>query len=163
MPQPLSVQTKTECRLTRVGACAVLEVTVTYPHIPDEEIPAVARFNHTYRAMAEAFLAWADTLPAEEAKTAFSAMGAAAPYRFDRRILTCDMTASVESSDRLTVTRSVTLRSRRGELAERTLHAADLWRIPEWTVAGHPRKHPKRTRKSPETGSAGALLRSNGG
>ena len=158
MSDTIPVETLTARRLTRAGNCVILEVTAVYPHIPDADSPAVTRFNDTYRAMAEAFLAWADTLPAEEAKTAFSAMGAAAPYRFDRRILTCDMTASVESSDRLTVTRSVTLRSRRGELVERTLHAADLWRLPEWTVAGHPRKHPKRTRKSPETGSAGSLL-----
>ena len=159
MPQPLSVQTKTECRLTRVGACAVLEVTVTYPHIPDEEIPAVARFNHTYRAMAEAFLAWADTAPAEEARAAFAAMGASAPYRFDRRILTCTMTASAEAPDRLTVTRAVTLKSRRGELTERVIRDADLWRLPAWTVAKPPRKPREKGQKTTERGSADALLR----
>lgn len=159
MPDPMPVETLTARRLTRAGACVILEVTVTYPHIPDEESPAVARFNDTYRAMAEAFLIWADTTPAEEARAAFSAMGSAAPYRFDRRILTCDMTAAAEAPDRLTVTRAVTLKSRRGELTERTVTAADLWRLPEWTLAGHPRKPSKRARKPFGQGSAGALLR----
>lgn len=143
MPDPIPVDTLILRRLIRAGACPVLEVTVTYPHIPDGESPAAARFNHTYRAVAEAFLAWADTLPAEEAKTAFANMGAAAPYRFDRRILTCNMTAVSETPDRLAVIRSVTLKSRRGEMPERSITASDLWRLPEWTVVKHPKKHEK--------------------
>lgn len=143
MPDPIPVDTLILRRLIRAGACPVLEVTVTYPHIPDGEYPAAARFNHTYRAMAEAFLAWADTLPAEEAKTAFANMGAAAPYRFDRRILTCNMNAVSEASDRLAVIRSVTLKSRRGEMPERRITASDLWRLPEWTVVKHPKKREK--------------------
>lgn len=159
MPDPMPTETLTERRLIRAGACVILEVTVTYPHVPDEEFPAATRFNDTYRAMTEAFLAWADTTPAEEARAAFSAMGSAAPYRFDRRILTCDMTAAAEAPDRLTVTRAVTLKSRRGELTERTVTATDLWRLPEWTVARHPRKRPKRARNPFGQGSAVALLR----
>ena len=92
MPETIPVETLTDRRLTRVGVCAVLEVTVTYPHIPHES-PAAARFNEAYRSMAESFLAWADTAPAEEARASFAAMGSTAPYRFDRRILTCSMTA----------------------------------------------------------------------
>ena len=134
MTPSFSVQSCAERRLVRVGACPILEVTVTYPRIPDGTSPTVIRFNETYRAMAEGFLAWAEATPAEEAKAAFAAMGSAAPYRFDRRILTCDMTASIESPARLTVTRNVTLKSRRGELAERTVTAADRWRLPEMTT-----------------------------
>jgi hypothetical protein len=147
MPDPIPVDTLILRRLVRAGACPVLEVTVTYPHIPDGESPAAARFNHTYRAMAEAFLAWADTLPAEEAKTAFADMGAAAPYRFDRRILTCTMTAVSKAPDRLAVIRSVTLKSRRGEMPERSITASDLWRLPAWTVVKHPKRSPKKHEK----------------
>lgn len=152
MSETVPVELLTVRRLVRAGACPVLEVTVTYPHIPDGESPAAARFNHTYRAMAEAFLAWADTLPAEEAKTAFADMGAAAPYRFDRRILTCNMTAVSKAPDRLAVIRSVTLKSRRGELAERIIHAADCWRLPGWTVVT-PRKSLGKGRKATRTGA----------
>ena len=158
MPDPMTVETLTEHRLTRVGTCAVLDVTVIYPHILDDS-PAVTRFNDTYRAMAEAFLAWSETVPAEEARAAFAAMGASAPYRFDRRILTCTMTASADAPDCLTVTRAVTLKSRRGELTERVIHDADLWRLPAWTVAKPPRKPPKKGRKTTARGSTDALLR----
>lgn len=158
MPEIIPVETLTERRLTRVGTCAVLEVTVIYPHILDDS-PTVTRFNDTYRIMAEAFLAWTDTAPADEAKAAFRAMGAAAPYRFDRRLLTCDMTVSCDDPHRLTVTRAVTLKSRRGELTERVIHATDCWRLPEWTAVDRPRKHPKRERKSPEKEVTDALLR----
>lgn len=130
----MTVETLTARRLTRVGNCVILEVTAAYPHIPDADSPAVTRFNDTYRAMAEAFLGWSETVPAEEARAAFAAMGASAPYRFDRRILTCTMTASAKAPDRLTVTRAVTLKSRRGELTERVIRDADLWRLPAWTV-----------------------------
>ena len=157
MPEIIPVETLTERRLTRVGTCAVLEVTVIYPHILDDS-PTVIRFNDTYRAMAEAFRAWADTAPAEEARAAYAAMGAAAPYRFDRRILTCDMTVSCDDPRRLTVTRAVTLKSRRGELAERIIHAADCWRLPGWTVVT-PRESFGKGRKATRNGSADALLR----
>ena len=139
MPESISVETLTDRRLTRVGACAVLEVTVTYPHIPLES-PAAARFNEAYRSMAESFLAWADTAPAEEARASFAAMGSTAPYRFDRRILTCSMTAEILSPRLLTVTRAVTLKSRRGELTERRITAVDGWRLPELTAVKIPRK-----------------------
>lgn len=139
MPDTIPVETLTDRRLTRVGVCAVLEVTVTYPHIPHES-PAAARFNEAYRSMAESFLAWADTAPAEEARASFAAMGSAAPYRFDRRILTCSMTAEALSQRLLTVTRTVTLKSRRGELTEQKITAVDGWRIPELTAVKIPRK-----------------------
>ena len=158
MPDPMTVETLTARRLVRAGTCVILEVTVTYPHIPDADSPAVTRFNDTYRAMAEAFLAWADTAPAEEARTAYAAKGAAAPYRFDRRLLTCDMTVSCDDPRRLTVTRAVTLKSRRGELAERIIHAADCWRLPGWTVVT-PRESLGKGRKATRNGSADALLR----
>lgn len=133
MPETIPVEALTDRRLTRVGVCAVLEVTVTYPHIPHES-PAAARFNEAYRSMAESFLAWADTAPAEEARASFAAMGSTAPYRFDRRILTCSMTAEILSPRLLTVTRAVTLKSRRGELTERRITAVDGWRLPELTA-----------------------------
>ena len=139
MPETIPVEALTDRRLTRVGVCAVLEVTVTYPHIPHES-PAAARFNEAYRSMAESFLAWADTAPAEEARASFAAMGSAAPYRFDRRILTCSMTAEALSQRLLTVTRTVTLKSRRGELTERRITAVDGWRIPELTAIKIPQK-----------------------
>lgn len=139
MPETIPVEALTDRRLTRVGVCAVLEVTVTYPHIPHES-PAAARFNEAYRSMAESFLAWADTAPAEEARASFAAMGSAAPYRFDRRILTCSMTAEALSQRLLTVTRTVTLKSRRGELTEQKITAVDGWRIPELTAVKIPRK-----------------------
>ena len=139
MPDTIPVETLTDRRLTRVGVCAVLEVTVTYPHIPHES-PAAARFNEAYRSMAESFLAWADTAPAEEARASFAAMGSTAPYRFDRRILTCSMTAEILSPRLLTVTRTVTLKSRRGELTERRITAVDGWRIPGLTAVKIPRK-----------------------
>lgn len=159
MPDPIPVDTLILRRLTRAGTCVILEVTVTYPHIPDADSPAATRFNDTYRIMAEAFLAWTDTAPADEAKAAFRAMEAAAPYRFDRRLLTCDMTVSYDDPHRLTVTRSVTLKSRRGELAERVIHAADCWRLPEWTAVKPLRKPPQKGQKSTERGRADALPR----
>jgi hypothetical protein len=139
MPNQLPVETVTLRHTYRVGACPVLEVTVTYPHIPHES-PAATRFNEAYRSMAESFLAWADTAPAEEARASFAAMGSTAPYRFDRRILTCSMTAEILSPRLLTVTRAVTLKSRRGELTERTITAVDGWRIPELTAVKIPKK-----------------------
>lgn len=172
MPQPAAVSTVTSRRLFRVGACPVLEVSVTYPRLDADSIAAassVARFNETYRAMAEAFLAWAESAPAEEAKAAFAAMGASAPYRFDRRALTCDVTAIWHGSARavkgrdgeaegeegctvLTVTRTARLTSRHGEVGERSLTAVDEWRWPELTLLPRPRRrrlHPPEPKPSP--------------
>jgi hypothetical protein len=140
MPDSIPVDTLILRRLVRAGTCVILEVTVTYPHIPDADSPTTARFNEAYRSMAESFLAWADTAPAEEARASFAAMGSTAPYRFDRRILTCSMTAEALSQRLLTVTRTVTLKSRRGELTERTITAVDGWRIPELTAVKIPQK-----------------------
>ena len=57
------------------------------------------------------------------------------------------MTAVSETPDRLAVIRSVTLKSRRGEMPERTVTATDLWRLPEWTVVKHPGRSPKKHEK----------------
>lgn len=144
MPETIPVETLTLRHLTRMGACVVLEVTVTYPHIPEGESPAAARFNEAYRSIAERFLAWSDTAPAEEARAAYAALGSAAPYRFDRRVLTSDMTVGLPSPALMTVTRTATLKSRRGGLAERTINATDSWRLPELTAV----RSPKNRRKS---------------
>ena len=111
--------------------------------------PAAPRFNEAYRAMADHCLAWAEGAPAEASKAAFVAMGGAAPYRFDRRVLTCDMTFALPSPDRLTVTRTATLKSRRGELAERTITSTDSWRLPELTAVRSPKKRHKSHGKRP--------------
>jgi hypothetical protein len=154
MSQPAVVSAVTCRRLFRVGACPVLEVSVTYPRLDAEAVASagsVARFNETYRALAEAFLAWAETAPVEEAQAAFAAMGASAPFRFDRRVLTCDVTAEWQGKDRiakgkdaetwegdgcavLAVTRTARLIGRRGEVEERSLMAVDEWRWPELTL-----------------------------
>ena len=135
--------TVTAHRILRVGVCPVLEMTVTYPHL-ETDAPASNRFNETYRDLAESFMAWAETAPYEEAKAAFADLGASAPYRFDRRRLLCSMTAAVQGQvgvDKgergptyLAVTRTVRLLSRRGEVAERSVRAVDLWRWPELTA-----------------------------
>ena len=138
MPETIPVEILTLRRLTRVGACVVLEVTVTYPHIPEGDSPAVARFNAAYLDMAERLLAWSDTVPAEEARAAYAALGSAAPYRFDRRVLICDMAVGIPSPALMTVTRTATLKSRRGGLAERTIVSTDSWRLPELTSVRSP-------------------------
>lgn len=149
MPETIPVEILTLRRLTRAGACVVLDVTVTYPHIREGESPTATRFNEAYRSIAERFLAWSDTAPAEEARAAYAALGSAAPYRFDRRVLTCDMTAALSSPDCLTVTRTATLKSRRGELAERTVTSTDAWRFPELTAVRSPKNYLKSHGKRP--------------
>ncbi len=139
------IRAVTARRLLREGICPILEVTVTYPWL-ESETPAAARFNRAYRDAAESFLEWAEVTPYEEAKAAFASLGAAAPYRFDRRVLTCAMTAAFQDypegaegearPTRLTVTRAACLTSRRGEVPERRVAEVDLWRWPELTAAG---------------------------
>lgn len=142
MPIPAEppVETITLRRLYRVGACPILEVTVAYPRLTEEASPAVTRFNETYRAMAEGFLAWGDAAPREEAEAAFCALGASAPYRFDRRALSCSMSAALSGAEgkpaRLSVTRTLRLSSRRGEMTEVSLSETNVWRWPELTVTG---------------------------
>ncbi|MBQ9151443.1 MAG: hypothetical protein IJX72_04270 [Clostridia bacterium] len=139
--------TVTHCRahrLFRSGASPVLEVTVSYPVLcpadTDTLIPAMMRFNEAYRVMAEKILDWAQGTPFETAMTDFSATGAAAAYRFDRRLLICDMKAAyvLEAEGAfptsLTVSRTIRSSSRRGEVAERSLTAVDIWRWPELTL-----------------------------
>lgn len=139
MQNRLPVETISLRRTYRVGACPVLEAAVTYPHIPEDASPAVIRFNDAYRTAAENFLAWAEEIPAEAAKTAFAALGSAAPYRFDRRLLSCTMmpapAAAEESGEtELRILRTVTSSSRRGGISPVTLTAADRWRLPELTL-----------------------------
>lgn len=139
MPNRPPIETVTLRQTYRVGACPVLEAAVTYPYIPEDESPAAIRFNNTYRTAAENFLAWAGETPAETAKITFAAMGSAAPYRFDRRLLRCTMTpapaaAEEVSQKELRILRTVTSSSRRGEIPPVTLTAADRWRLPELTL-----------------------------
>lgn len=138
-------------RVFRVGASPVLEVTVTYPALSPAEDgigtealrSAVHRFNRAYQQMADTWLAWTQEAPLETAMAAFAAAGAAAAYRFDRRVLVCDMLAAYAPADeptRLTVTRTLKSESRRGELSPRSLTATDIWRWPELTLVP-PRKN----------------------
>ncbi len=135
--------------LVRVGRTPVLEVTVSYPcltHPVDAAAPAcgfpLSRFNEGYRAMAEAFLAWAVDTLAVEATESFAALGTRAAYVFDRRLATCRMEASLESpdadgkivSDVLTVRRCCELSSRRGTIPTGRAESVEHWRWGEWTL-----------------------------
>ncbi len=143
-------------RTCRVGACPVLEVTVTYPALcsaaPDtEELPpSVTRFNEAYRTMAENLLEWAQGSLCEAAMADFNAAGAGAAYRFDRRMVVCNMTASCPASADnaeapcLIVTRTLRMTSRRGEVPEKRLVASDLWRWPELTLCPAGRRRGRR-------------------
>lgn len=148
MPYQLPVETVTLRHTYRVGACPVLEVTVTYPRIPETANPAAPRFNEAYRSMADHFLTWAEGAPAEASKAAFVAMGGAAPYRFDRRLLTCAMTPAPAAEEGkngqdLLILRTVTRTSRRGEMPPAALTATDRWRLPELTLRPASRRRSK--------------------
>ena len=148
MPNRPPIETVTLRQTYRVGACPVLEAAVTYPYIPEDESPAAIRFNNTYRAAAENFLAWAGETPAETAKITFAAMGSAAPYRFDRRLLTCAMTPAPAAEEGkngqdLLILRTVTRTSRRGEVPPAALTATDRWRLPELTLRPASRRRSK--------------------
>ncbi len=157
--------TVTDCTLrrwVRVGACPVLEVAVTYPQLAcyvgeganaksdvqgRTPVPAaVERFNRAYPAMAEAFLSWAQGAPAEAAIAAFHAYGMSAAYCFDRRIITCRMTARVDAPDTahtpnaLVVERTVWMGSRHGEVAPTERRTVEEWRWPSLTLRA-PRRH----------------------
>ena len=139
-------------RLRRVGACPILEISVTYPVLEEGEgallPPAVARFNRAYADMAEALLSWADGAPADAAVEAFWAMGEGAMFRFDRRVVTCEMTVEETHADRLTVRRALTVTTRRGSGEGEEMVARDVWRLPELTLDPPMRKHGKKSAKS---------------
>lgn len=126
----------------RVGACPVLEVTVIYPCLkggdPAErpaDLPSVLRFNQAYRRMAEGILRWSGGAPLEEAEAAFRAGGPGAGFRFDRRLVICEMTADVTADTaRLRVSRVLRVGSRRGEASERFREGEEIWRLPELTL-----------------------------
>ena len=130
-------------RIHRLGACPVLEVTVTYPAwIADrgELSPAAERFNTAYRTMAEHLLAWAEETVLPTVIEAFAAEGATAAYRFDRRLLTCTMQGELggalsDESRRLTVTRELRLTRRRDTSAAKASRTTDSWLWPELTLA----------------------------
>ncbi len=136
-------------RIYRAGACPILEVTLTYPCLyPAEEAsealsPAATRFNEFYETMAERLLSWAEGSLREAAAADFETEGGGAAYRFDRRRLTCAMTATLSPVGEesaapkaltMTVTRALVFDGRRGTLQERRLTAADEWRWPELTL-----------------------------
>ena len=103
--------------------------------------PAAIRFNEFYETLAERLLSWAEGTLRTEAMADFAEEGRGAVYRFDRRCLTCDMTARLSPSETagaaptaLVVTRALAFTSRRGSVRERCLSAADVWRWPELTL-----------------------------
>jgi hypothetical protein len=124
----------------------VLEVSVTYPRLQIGEregapTPADAeRFNRAYARMAEAFLSWAEGEPARAASEAFVSMGAGAAYRFDRRLILCNMTASIVRESRskgvefLRVARQTFWGRKREGIKEKTVVYEDFWRIPSLTL-----------------------------
>ena len=127
-------------RIHRVGACPVLELTVTYPRIgiaDGEASSAVERFNEAYRTMAENWLAWAESVLLSEANEAFAAEGAGASYRFERRVAVCQMSASElpAEGECLTVTRTLRLTTRRGGQGEKRRSGGDRWRWPSLTLS----------------------------
>lgn len=137
-PAALSLTHLCERRLIRVGACPVLEITVTYPTLSGED-PAcpVEVFNSAYRRMTEAFLYWGETAFGELAANDFAEAGPGAGYRFDRRVLVCRMEADMaEEGDgsRIRVTRSVWSGTRRTGQGTVLPEAVDLWRLPELTL-----------------------------
>lgn len=144
--------TLTHCeihRILRAGACPILEVTVTYPCLcpsdprAGEPSSAILRFNEAYRTMAEKLTEWAAGVVFEAALADFNGAGAGAAYRFDRRLVICDMKGEFSSREdravsELTVTRILRLTGRRGSVPERSLTAIDRWSLPALTL--HPRR-----------------------
>ncbi len=121
-------------RLVRVGACTVLEVTVTYPILTASDGDSFQtvrdRFNNGYRVAAEAFLSWGAETYGKSATADFAAAGPGAVYTFDRRLLSCRFVAEADpQAARLTVTRTVTCASRRGTEPPRRAETVDLWRL----------------------------------
>lgn len=139
---PITVAYCTLRRTFRMGACPILEVTVSYPCLGDEDArkqmppPGIARFNEAYAGMAEAFLQWVEGTLLETARHAFREAGPGAGYSFDRRTVDCRMTAAFagEPPERLYVRRYLRVGSRRGECVERARTETDVWRCPGLTL-----------------------------
>ena len=144
--------TLTHCRIHRIlraGACPILEVSVTYPCLDVSEAgeacpaaetcSAVDRFNEAYRTMADHLVEWAEGALFEAALADFNGAGMGAAYRFDRRMVVCDMAGEVLTredgeADALTVTRTLRLNCRRGTMPDRCLIATDRWSLPDLTL-----------------------------
>lgn len=146
--------TLTHCeihRILRAGACPILEVTVTYPRLGGDEdgaveacpaaetFPAAARFNEAYGTMAQNLTEWATGSLFESALADFNGEGSGAAYRFDRRLVICDMVGEFSTCEdgvlsELTVNRTLRLTSRRGSVPERHLTATDRWSLPALTL-----------------------------
>lgn len=140
--------TLTHCeirRILRAGACPILEVAVTYPCLcatdPEagEPVSEMLRFNDAYRTMAENLAEWAAGGVFEAALADFDGAGMGAAYRFDRRLVICDMKGEFSTCEdgvlsELTVTRTLRLTSRRGSVPERHLTATDRWSLPALTL-----------------------------
>jgi hypothetical protein len=129
-------------RVYRAGACPVLEVTVTYPCLRGEEGAvepldgAKIRFNDFYQSLAERVLAWAEGGLRDAIMEDFTAAGNGAAYRFDRRCLLCEMTATLSEvpNGTLTVTRVMSFSCRRGSMETRSMTATDVWRREDFTL-----------------------------
>ncbi len=129
-------------QLVRVGHTPVAEVTATHPVLSlvdtegedDAFSAAVRRFNEAYRSMAEAFLQWGLSAPAEAAAAAFVFAGAGAAYTFDRRLLTCTMEAEWTENGILLVCRRVLRGSRRGLVPTERREGLDRWRAEDLTL-----------------------------
>ncbi len=142
--------TTTRC-LMREGSTPVLEITVTYPVLRVDETPspAVDRFNDGYRAVADAFASWAGSALLPEAAEAFRSAGSRAAYTFDRRQVTCCMTATIAVRDAgladkqkrrsakpcLTVRRTVAFGSRRGSVSVLQTDGEERWYLSDLTLS----------------------------
>ncbi len=121
-------------RLVRVGACVVLEVTVTYP-MAVAGTEGCDRFCAVYREAAEAFVHWALGEPASLAREAFSAMGTGAAYRFDRWCLSCRFeVVREEADDRYAVVTRTVISGRRRGGEERRCTSSIRWCLEDGTV-----------------------------
>ena len=143
---PFEISSASMHRILRVGSCPVLEVRITYPRLTATEegsIPALQRFNETYRRVAEGMMIWAEGAPATRVEEAFLAEGEGAAYRFPRRVLTCTVSAVCDAEGdgarALRVTRVLSFRRGRGE--ERVLlEDVDVWRLSSLTLREKNRK-----------------------
>lgn len=144
--------TLTHCRIHRIlraGACPILEVSVTYPCLEASEAgeacpaaetcSAVARFNEAYGTMVQNLTEWAEGTLFKAALADFNGAGMGAAYRFDRRMVVCDMAGEMLTREdgeafELTVTRTLRLTCRRGTVPERRLTATDRWSLPDLSL-----------------------------
>lgn len=144
-------------RLLREGACPILEVVAVYPVLRMEEEGASAaiadtadtagieRWNRAHREAAEAFVAWATDRVSEEARATYAALGMGAAYRYDRRVLSCRLEATVEG-DTVTVKRTVSDGYRRGGETVRR-EAITHWQLPDGTMRRRDQKSGRRGRR----------------